>query len=662
MAKRKRSDIREEKKKARLALDEQLNTGVFTKDFENDEMDYELQPRTLARANTVEGLPIKRADGTIERVVREADVKPESDDDDDEDDEDGEGDEGANGEEEDGEADGESANEEDEEEDDLSPTQRLVMLKEEIADLAGKLMEDPEENLAALTRLNRMATSKNPVTAQLAVLALVPIYKSLAPGYRIRQLSEMEQKERVSKEVARLRAFEQNLVSNYQKYLDLLQKLVRSKDNVHIARVAGKAACELAGSLRHFNFHRQLIEIVVGRLRNRPANPEDLAVYTRSVEVLESLLEDDVDGAVTVDVVTVLSRVIKLSYRVDESALNVLLHLQLLRDYNPEATVSAKRKHMVQKKDRVHLSKKQRKARKEMIEIEEEMSKAKQEVTAEERERNQAQVLQAVLKLYLQILKAGIHEGNRNARNLFGSVLEGLAKFGRMANFDLLGDFFEVLKEIMGDMTSGEEEVDVRLLLLCAATCFTLLLNHADVGKVAIDMSSVVQVVYQSLDAIGLDADIEYSHKTLRLADPLTSDKPTVNVSTTAELLLRTLDATFFKSRNGTPVRALAFTKRLYMESLHLPEKSALAVLKFIGKLMARFPGIGALYSTEESSGEGNYILGIESNLRSEVVEVARSQPEAATLWENVLLDKHYNPQVRDGSRSLMKQSKETNK
>lgn len=661
MAKRKRLDIREEKKKARLALDDQLATGVFTKDFENDEMDYELQPRSLALANTVEGLPIKRADGTLERVVREAEVKPESDDDDDDNADDGEAGDAENGE--DLTLAPQGSDDEDED-DDLTPTQRLVMLKEEIADLAGKLMEDPEENLAALTRLNRMATSKNPATSQLAILALVPIYQSLAPGYRIRQLLEMEQKERVSKEVARLRAFEQNLVSNYQKYLDLLKALVRSKDNVHIARVAGKAACELASKLRHFNFHRQLIEIVVGRLRNRPADPADLAVYTRSVEVLELLLEDDVDGAVTVDVVTVLAKVVKLLYKVDELALNVLLHLQLLRDYNPEATVLAKRKHMVQKKDRVHLLKKQRKARKEMIEIEEEMSKAKQEVTAEERERNQSQVLQAVLKLYLQILKAGLHEGNRNARNLFGAVLEGLAKFGRMANFDLLGDFLEVLKEIMGDMTSGEEgtDVDVRLLLLCAATCFTLLLNHSDVGKVAIDMLSVVQTVYLLLDAVGLDADIEYSHKTLRLADPLTLDKPTVNVSTTAELLLRTLDATFFKLRNGTPVRALAFTKRLYIELLHLPEKLALAVLKFIGKLMARFPGIGALYSTEESLGEGHYILGIEPNLRLDVVEVARSQPEAATLWENVLLDKHYNPQVRDGLRLLMKQLKETNK
>lgn len=654
MAKRKKQEALERQKRARIEADKSLESGVFDKDFENDEMDYELKPRLLATTKIVEGLPIKKADGTIERVVREE--LPLSD----EEDED-EGEDELQEEQQQQQQDKPTEQTEEDEDAKLPPHIRLIKLKEEISEMAGKLMEDPEDNLSALTRLTRMCTSKNPVTCQLAILSLVPIFKSLAPGYRIRELLDVEKKEKVLRDVAKVRNYEQNLVGNYLKYLDVIKLHARQRDNPVLARVAGKAACELATGLRHFNFHRKLIEIITGRLRNRPAQSEDLAVYTRSVEVLEQLLEDDVDGAVTVDVVQVLSKTVKLLYRVDELAVNVLLHLQLLRDYNPEATELVKKKYTVQKKDRVHLLKKQRKARKEMIEIEEEMSKAKQEVTAEERERNQAQVLQLVLKLYLEILKAGCHDGNVGAKKLFGLVLEGLAKFGRMANFDLLGDFLEVLKEIMRDVVQ-EIDVDVRLLLLCAATCFSLLLNHLDVGKVAIDMLSVVQTVYQLLDEIGLDADLEYSHKTLRLADPLTSDKPVVNVSTTAELLLRTLDATFFKLKNGTKIRALAFTKRLYMETLHFPEKLALAVLKFVGKLMARFPGVGALYSTEEILGEGNYLLGIEPSLRSEVIEISRSQPHAATLWENVLLDAHYNPQVRDGLRLLMKQLKEANK
>jgi nucleolar complex protein 3 len=63
------------------------------------------------------------------------------------------------------------------------------------------------------------------------------------------------------------------------------------------------------------------------------------------------------------------------------------------------------------------------------------------------------------------------------------------------------------------------------------------------------------------------------------------------------------------------------------------------------------------LWNTEERiDGNGVYNLGIERN--GMVVDLDRSKSEAATLWENVLLDKHYSPMVRDGARSLFKNSK----
>ena len=68
---------------------------------------------------------------------------------------------------------------------------------------------------------------------------------------------------------------------------------------------------------------------------------------------------------------------------------------------------------------------------------------------------------------------------------------------------------------------------------------------------------------------------------------------------------------------------------------------------------------IKGLWNTEERiSGEGNYILGIERQNKDKDVELERSNSGAATLWENVLLDKHYSIMIKDGSRSLMKNSK----
>ena len=673
----------EKRKQAQQEKDQLLSSGVFTgnshenlsdneEDWNNEEQDYELQPRTIKKQKVVEGLPIKRADGKVERVMRVEEAKDEVE---------GESEPEAEAEEQ-----PESTTEEQEEEEEkdahLSPKERLIKIKEEIADLASKLIEDPEENTSCLTRLRKMSESKNVITSQLSIMALVPVFKSLAPSYRIRQLTEAEAREKVSREVQKLRQFEQGLVTNYMAYVDNLTKISKtsfsnsqnnksiSDDQINSGILAAKAACELATALRHFNYRKEVFTIVIRRLNKKPNNDKDLPVFQKCIRVLETLLvEDEEHGDISMDIVTIMSKSIRdKKYRVDESVINILLSLSLLHDYDPNNNKDEITKPKLKKKDRVHLSKKERKARKERKEIEEELQQAQQAITVEQREKYQGQVLKMVLKLYLEILREGTHttENKNDAGQLMAAVLEGLSKFGQMANFDLLGDFLEVLREIMLDIVE-EHKIEgmydgkqLRTILLCIATSFTLVLNHSALGKISMDLSKFVNVLYTIIAELSLDCDLEFSHKTLRIADPLTLEleKPSVNVSTKSELLLRCLDNIFFRSRNGTASRATAFIKRLYIASLNMPEKTSLATLKFIGKLMARYDEVKGLWNTEERiNGEGSYILGLERLDRE--VELERCNAGAATLWENVLLDKHYNPMVRDGSRSLMKNSKE---
>lgn len=698
MGKRKQNkEVESKRKKVKQQQDAQLSTGLFSsnhdspendeiRDWDNEEQDYELKPRNR-KNDVVEGLPIKMADGRIERVVREVaeeeDTKPEEP------------------ETKEPLVDNKEDNDEEDEEDedsDLTPQERLNKIKEEVADLASKLIEDPEENALCLTRLRKMSESRNMVTCQLSMMALIPVFKSLAPTYKIRPLTDTEKREKVSKEVARLRQFEQSLISNYTLYIDNLSKLAKvsllnSQNNKKITpeqikkgQLAAKAACELClSSLRHFNCRNEIISVVVRRLNKKPNNAEDLEIFTKCLRVLETLLKDDEEnGDISFDLIRILCHSIRdKKFRVDESVINIFLSLSLLEDYDPNNNKNDSPKQKLKKKDRVHLSKKERKARKERKEIDEEMRKAEQTITIEEREKYQSQVLKMLLALYLEILKAGSHTSatpNNSANDLMASVLEGLARFGQMANFDLLGDFLEVLREIMTDIMdehslSDDIEVSdefggmyggkqIRTVLLCIATSFTLVTNHSSTGKLpmTIDLSKFVSCLHNILCDMALDCDLEFSHKSLRLADPLQvstiSEKPSVNVSTKSELLLRCLDFVFFRSRNGTLPRATTFTKRLYISILQTPEKTSLASLKFIGKLMSRYgDSLKGLWNTEERiSGEGTYILGIERSDRE--VELERSNSGAATLWENVLLDKHYCPMVKDGSRSLMNNSK----
>lgn len=619
--------------------------------WDDEEQDYELKPRSLKNPEEgmVEGLPIK-INGKVARnlVKRQRKNDPKEEEESDEDEEEIERAKEA--------ARVAAAAKKAEEEKEEGPMteEKILELQEEIADMVEKIMESPEENTSSLTRLVKMTQSKNPNTCKFSMLALVPVFNSIIPGYRIRPLSDAEKKEKVSKEVARLRAFEQNLVGNYRSYIETLKNLSKVANNEDPIKVAlgvnaMQAANGIISNASHFNFRSDVFAILVRRICKPNLNVDPIAVTI--IQTIESLFTGDDEGAISIEIVRILSKVLKVrNYMVDESALNILLSLDVLQDYDPntkEENVEMQMK--IKKKDRVHLSKKQRKVRKEMKEIDEEMRKAELVVSAEEREKNQAETLKLILALYLNILKIG-------QPKLVGAVLEGLSKFGNMVNFDMLGDFLEVMKEIILEADLTElDPAEVRKVLLCIVSAFSLVSNNRHM-KISVDLSTFVNALYAILFNVTLDADIELSYKSLRLADPLNDElvKPSVNVSTKAELLLKALDYTFFRTPSGTRERAEAFTKRLYVCMTHTPEKTTIALLKFVDKLMTKFPEIRGLYSTEDRIQNGAY------HITSDII--SRANPSAATLWENALLSKHYCPMIVKGVGTLANRSKESEK
>lgn len=625
--------------------------------------DYERIPRAFndPDADGEEGLPIRRSDGTLQRRIIMKTSKPTNDEaaNDEED--------GVSGEEE---AEDPETREEkqrpgageefDEEADEsykgLTPEEKVIKTKEDIAEMAQNLIENPEENILQLSRLRRMSNSKNPLTAKLAILAMVPVFKSIAPSYHIRALSESEKKEKVSREVAKLRLFEQHLVLNYKHYVELLaekaakfstQPKVTPLD-AEMGIIASNAACELASALRYFNFRKEVLKIITRRVMKKPQNEHELKVFKKCVSTLEELLvEDSSNGDISLELVVLLSKSIRRrAFNVDESIINILLSLTVLNDYSPNSRENDDSPKL-KKKDRIHLSKKERKQLKERKLIDKEMREAEQAVTAEQREKNQAQILKMLLLFYLEILKA-------RPVKLMAAVLESLSRFGHMVNIDLMGDFLQVMREIAEEILINKDlnSNEVRQVLLCIITSFSLVANLPS-RKVVVDLNKFVDYLYSLLPNLSLDTEIEFSHKTLRLMDPLSSElniKPSVNVSTKAELLLRCLNAIFFNSKSGSSKRALAFTKRLYLAALHLPEKSSVASMKFIDKLIGRYDDIKTLYSTEDRVQNGIY--------NAEIDETERANTEVAVLWENVLLDKHYATNVAMGARHLFKNAK----
>ena len=630
----------------------------------NLEQDYEQRPRKQTKREEKNSrLPIKTAQGVVEQLhapqVRSEDENS------------------LPGSEDDGEA-GEQealAHEHIKEENKVPIRQQILEVKEELARTASLINENPEEHAGGFRTLNQIASSSNPTIKKLAFATQLAVFRDAIPGYRIRPLAEVDQTEKVSKDVRRLRAFEQTLVSSYQAYIKDLANAAKprskalSEATASVASVAISCACALLLAVPHFNFRGELLKILVTRLSLRKVD----ANFIKCREAIEKLFSNDEDGTSSLDAVSLITRMMKsCNYHIDESVLNTFLHLRLLTEFSSKASQNRVDKPVAEnnlggkkpKFKKEFRTKKQRKIMKERKAVEKEFKEADSIVSHEHRDKMQAETLKLVFVTCFRILKARIP-------NLMGAVLEGLAKYAHLINQDFFGDLLEVLKDLVSDaealLIENEEEEDdestsiskkgrdfTREALLCTTTAFALL-EGQDVARSAsslsLDLTFFISHLYSSLHSLSLNPDIEFSTKSLRLPDlhdPSSSPPaPKVNLQTTMVLLLRALTS-ILTPRSVPPIRLAAFTKQLFTSSLQLPEKSMLAMLSLLNNV-AKIHGrkIAALWNTEERKGDGVFDA-LRGDLES-------SNPFASTIWEGELLKLHYAPGVREGVRGIEK-------
>lgn len=648
----------------------------------NLEQDYEQLPRKQKnREKESARLPIKTPDGRVERlqVVEKEDNQgsgPDSRHDD------------------------ESAEEaqvaievDEKKEPPVSIRQQVLEAKEELARLAGLINENPEENASAFRAMGEIAGSANSTIKNLALVTQLAVFKDVIPGYRIRPISKTGMAEKLSKEVRRLRAFEQALVGSYQTYVKELKKSARYsigdgfKGQPTSGDVAISCACALLLAVPHFNFRGELIEILANKISARKID----ANFHRCIKAIVTLFRDDEDGTASLDVVLVLTRMIKArNYHVDESVLNTFLHLRLLSEFSSKASQTkvdkpSGGKPVKSKKE--FRTKKQRKQLKELKAVEKDFKEADAIVGHEQRDKMQAEMLKLVFVTYFRILKS-------RSPALMGAVLEGLAKYAHLINQDFFGDLLEALKDLINSADSAlapnpndemeEETADIReeqgeatpssltyptassirSSLLCINTAFALLAGQ-DAAKSAqslnLDLTFFTTHLYKTLHTLSLYPDLELSSNQsrrpqLRLPDPHSeisshpsppslSDHTNVNLQTTPALLLTALNY-ILTPRSTPPLRVAAFTKQLLITSLNLPEKSSAAVLALVEKVLKTHGRkLSGLWNTEERKGDGVF-----DPWRG---DVEGSNPFAATVWEGELLRLHFSPRVRDGVGGL---------
>ncbi|KAK9479800.1 nucleolar complex-associated protein-domain-containing protein [Lipomyces japonicus] len=655
-------------------------------DSDNQEQDYETKPRAWKedKNDIVEKLPIKTSAGSVKRVLVQRAEKRKADEDDDEEGDDDD-DEVADGD-----------NDEEEKEPELPERDRIRLAKEELSKLASELIEDPEENVGNLKKLFEYQSNKNVKIKQLAMATQMAVYQDIIPGYRIRPLTDAEKASKITKEVKKLRNFEQSLVFNYKQYIDSMsgsvKNLFKSSPGSNFYKLGLTSlgcTCGLLNSVPHFNFRSELIAIIVQRLGRRryladvtgapTLNQTDDAGFSKCVQTIIQLFQDDEHGNASLDAVTGITKMMTTrKYKVDEAVLNTFLHLRLLTELsildNIRRDNAIENKPKLRKKDRVHRTKKERKAAKEMKIIDDEMKKAEQEVSKEETERMQSETLKIVFATYIKILK-------ERTNHLMGATLEGLAKFAHLINTDLFGDLLEALKELIRDRQiesdeDGEIEIrtkSIREALLCIVTAFALLSGQAG-QSIGLDLSFFITYLYATLMPLSQSPDIEYNAKALRLDDPLAvkrlgENDEKVNLSTEMEMVIKAFDAMFFNKHYKTVsfgtgtnnnIRMVAFAKRLSLAALHFPDKSAYATMKILESLCIKYSGRAAGHASDNKSSSGALAALFSTDdkvmngvYRPDIDEPELSNPSASQIWETFLLQKHYSPRVAESARKV---------
>ncbi|OAA71397.1 nuclear export protein Noc3 [Cordyceps fumosorosea ARSEF 2679] len=652
----------------------------------NLEQDYETRPRKGKKKEPKESnkLPIKTADGRLEILnsldAEGDDVSVESDT------------EWLEGREDDIEW-------EPEEEEEKAPTipesQQIIEAQEEMAKLAMALNENPEDNIVSLKTLAKYGESEITAIQMLALMTQMAVYKDIIPGYRIRPLMEEEQKETTSKDIRKLRQFEQSLVSGYQHYVKELNRVARlgvkaRPGTQSISNVAYTCACTLLTAVPHFNFRSELLKTVVWKLSRRRVDADG----HKCLQALETLFRQDDEGRPSMEAVSLLTKMMKSrEYQVDQLVLNLFLALRLLSEFRGTASkdgvdkeggggadgedggASAQQQHKGKKNKREFRTKRERKMLKEQKSIAKEMTQADALVSHEERERMQSETLKMVFACYFRILKL-------REPHLMGAVLEGLAKYARLINQDFFGDLLEALKDLIrhsiedadaegpgdddeagknGAEDDGDDDEDAepsrnltREALLCTVTAHTLLAGqdaHDSRNTLHLDLSYFTTHLYRSLLDLSTNPDLELTKPSSSAAAAAAGRSSRINVQTTTVLLLRSLTAILlppWNVRSVPPLRLAAFTKQLMTSSLQLPEKSCQGTLALLGDV-AHTHGrkISSLWNTEERKGDGRF------NPFSDSVE--GSNPFATTVWEGELLRKHYSPKVREGHELLVK-------
>jgi len=438
--------------------------------------------------------------------------------------------------------------------------------------------------------------------ATLGIMSLLAIFKDIIPSYRIRQQTDIERENKISKETKTLWDYERALLTHYQQYLQVLEKAwergqTKEKTPSRLAITSMLSLCELLKSAYHFNFRSNILSIVVRQMNNRQCDQ----VSNACCQAVELVFEKDTQGEVAMETARLVARIVK-EYRGalrpgvvrSFAKLPLRVHVDEAQAAKLAAAANAKKR----KKDR------------ELADIESELKEGSGTVDKITLARCQSETLQSVILTYFRILKS---TDAKSRHDLLPAALEGLAKFSHLINIDTVVDLLDVLKELLIQVDSLPLEASLN----CILTAFQTLEGPG--REMQIDQKEYIAPLYGQLTRVGTE---ENSRKI-------------------TQILLQCLTAAFVKRREYSTVRVAAFLKQMFTVAMHSPVYTSVPLIALARQILQRYPNVHQILESESDViTSGTYT--------PDVADPEHSNPFSTSAWELSSLKFHVHPRVRE--------------
>ena len=547
--------------------------------------------------------------------------------------------------------------------------QGIADAQEMIAKTCAGIVENPEESGHRILALHEFYPDgveyekrRAPpledcnVVKKMLLLSQLAIFKDIAPGYKVRTLSDAEAKHKVSKEVASMREYENMLLSMYQKYLQrlhavcsCLNKQKATKSQVALGIVGVKCLCDLTQSLHHFNFSSNIVETLIPMLDSQ--RPDVVEMCRQAIVRL--FKKDTYSAAVVTAVRAIDAYAQKRKYRMASVMLECLLTLRLTED----ADEKLRKLKDQQKKER----KEKNKANKGTVkyqtdaELERDMAESSAVMDTQSRKLAQAGMLRAMFLSYFRVLKSP----RRLGPGVLRATLAGLGHFSHLISIDFLGDLFTCLNTLLrqggvlpptveedlppppafddgGEDYYEDEEFKLEVGdALTAAHAAMMLLTGERGETLEIDPQTTCTALYFLLPQLAVQ---EYDDMIPTALDAL-------------RLIL-------LQRRQLSMPRVGAFLKAVIALAAATPmPHSAIACTAFARQLLLRYPKVRRLLeSVDEGQQTMGGVVGLGLGPRGYRNDVEPDHANAleSTAWELSCLIKHWHPHVRDAASGLM--------